>query len=459
MPEKKIAFDTFLNQFRHLSKIPELEYLTDITFLSALPQNRGMEKRFKGGVFLWGAWALFKCCTSRLKINADNKNYFTDRKFAVFILPTNAHEGSLRPIIDDIDSNELAIYGQSPSWQPCTPYVDLSLKANLANIALNSRINALFISLVNLVRVANIIRKIPRLRQVANPDYFCRLAELFFRMELTRSRLSKYPCRHSAIFVTYEVIPECKALVEWAIQSKKKVFHVMHGQRLSTYQITRATDLLLLGKPDEQWFRARVSPSTRIWTNGHPRLEWISKIVCSSPSSETKYKPKVAFFSQPAEKDYTREMRIDDWQILLGLKDRVDVRFRLHPREDRNVAFEDFRKIGLDFVEISEAGLAEDLAWCDGIASSWSTVSVEAASCGKAVFWTCAKPELYDAPQELRAHHVGVLIRSITDWEPWLKQFSHSGWPAPASITNSQAQELGFIGEFKRSWIERLDLA
>jgi hypothetical protein len=223
-----------------------------------------------------------------------------------------------------------------------------------------------------------------------------------------------------------------------------------------------ATDLVLLSKLDEDWFRKRVSDEVRIWCAGHPRLERIRQEVGSVslvPGSNPKRLPRIAFFSQPAEGDYSSALRRRDWALLGSLSGRAEVRFRLHPRESRQAAERDLAEMGLDFVELSEAGLVEDLRWCDAVASSWSTVSMEAAACGRGVFWTCTTPERYEASAELRDHGIGLLIREPGDWQPPLADWSAGEWREPVSIPEPRLRELGMIGDMDRPWLERLALA
>jgi hypothetical protein len=232
----------------------------------------------------------------------------------------------------------------------------------------------------------------------------------------------------------------------------------MHGQRLPTYQVTQATDLLLFSKVDEPWFRARVDPQVRLWAIGHPRLENLRREVGPLLSENTNRLPRIAFFSQPSECDYIRELRMNDWRILMGLKGRADVRFRLHPREDKALAQADLKEIGADFIEMSEAGLHEDLAWCDAVASSWSTVSMEAAVSGRGVFWTCSTPEKYEASQELRDAGIGVLVGDAAGWIQHLETWAKSGWDAPVMLPEAKLRALGMIGDMDRPWLDRFGL-
>jgi len=229
----------------------------------------------------------------------------------------------------------------------------------------------------------------------------------------------------------------------------------MHGQRLPTYQVTRATDLVLFSTVDEPWFRARVDPEVKIWTVGHPRLEKVRKEVGVSAFDRGR-KPRITFFSQPIEGDYSREIRLNDWRIFHGLKEKAEVRFRAHPRENLALIRDDLAIAGIAFVEVSEAGLTEDLRWCDAVASSWSTVSMEAAACGRGIFWTCSTPERYEASCELRDHGIGLLVQTTDQWPEILESWHSGKWQEPVIVPDSRLTELGMIGDLEKSWIERL---
>jgi hypothetical protein len=284
------------------------------------------------------------------------------------------------------------------------------------------------------------------------------MAELVLRQRLELAVLKRIPCPHQAVFLTYELLPEAKAWVQWAREAGRRVVHVMHGQWLPTYQVTLATDLLLFSKVDEPWFRERVDPQVKIWTIGHPRLEMIRREVGLPEAPSSPRLPRIAFFSQPSEGDYSRELRCRDWAILAGLRGRAEVRFRPHPRESLEVAMMDLKSIGADFIELSEAGLKEDLAWSDAVASSWSTVSLEAAVCGRGVFWTCTTPEKYKASQELQRAGIGVLLQCRDDWDDHLDAWLAGGWKAPVIIPEVSLQHFGIIGEAATPWISRLEL-
>jgi hypothetical protein len=84
---------------------------------------------------------------------------------------------------------------------------------------------------------------------------------------------------------------------------------------------------------------------------------------------------------------------------------------------------------------------------------------MEAAACGRGVFWTCTTPERYEASAELRDHGIGLLIREPGDWQPPLADWSAGEWREPVSIPEPRLRELGMIGDMDRPWLERLALA
>jgi hypothetical protein len=264
--------------------------------------------------------------------------------------------------------------------------------------------------------------------------------------------VTRGPC-----ILSYELTALNKAVALLTRGSGHRLIHVMHGLKHPNFQITIATDLVLLSKIDEPWFKARVDPSVRIWTIGHPRLEDIRRRVGPAHSHHDRL-PRITFFSQPSEGDYTRNLRIADWRICAALKGKAEVRFRAHPREDISKIITDMAAAGIDFMQISDTGLIEDLTWCDAVASSWSTASMEAAACGRGIFWTCSTPERYVASQELRDHGIGILVQSAQDWEKPLAEWQSVEWREPIRVSEARLRELGMIGDMEKSWFERLEI-
>jgi hypothetical protein len=457
-------FAEFLSAFRNASeKKPALSDWEDAIFHLYLTAGSTNELRFRAGVPFWLFWAakriLFPAKSGSESASPSKWNP-PARRYAFRILATPAHQDTLAAILGQLPSGRLVLYGgtlQSAGADLVT--LDSSLSENNGIHSPMERLRALGRSLFTAYSIRNRLAEASVERRWRIPGGFtARMADLLFRYHLELSVLGKNKCPHDFLFLTYELMPEAKAWVEWARAAGKRVIHVMHGQRLPTYQITQATDLMLFSKVDEPWFRKRVDPGVKLWTIGHPRLEAIRREVGMTDAPATPRLPRIAFFSQPSEGDYSRELRLDDWRILAELEGRAEVRFRLHPREDRAIAIADLKAVGADFVELSDAGLKEDLSWCDGVASSWSTVSMEAAACGRGVFWTCSTPEKYDASQELRDAGIGALIQDRDGWDEHLRAWATEGWAAPVMLPEQRLRDLGMIGDMDRPWLERLGI-
>lgn len=457
-------FESFLLRFSSISQDPQLRYLTDAIFHLLLPREAGVEKRFKGGLLIWALWVLQKLTSSRRARGARPNSATASSSsphYGFRILSTPAHHDSLSPILEQIPRAQRTLYGFG--WDGADDGEEVKASDLLRNLSL-LRYRESAVALWDAVRTARRLHRIlcrmrGKPKGIIRADFSPRMAELVLRQRLELAVLKRMPCPHQAVFLTYELMPEAKAWVQWARESGTRVIHVMHGQWLPTYQVTLATDLLLFSKVDEPWFRERVAPQVKIWTIGHPRLDMIRREVGLPEAPSSPRLPRIAFFSQPSEGDYSRELRRRDWAILAGLKGRAEVRFRPHPRESLEVATMDLKSTGADFIELSEAGLKEDLAWCDAVASSWSTVSMEAAACGRGIFWTCSTPERYEASQELRDHGIGMLLTDAAQWKQPLEDWAHEGWQAPVIVPESRLRVLGMIGDMDIPWMERLGLA
>ncbi|WP_234043144.1 hypothetical protein [Luteolibacter yonseiensis] len=421
-------------------------YWTDLIHVMRWNAGPVVENRLKGGLSWWGVWALLQLFSSRdLSPAPDGEGKKSRSPVDGYrLLPTPAHRDSLIPLIEASDPESVRIYGEDAGL-PNLPAVPFDFSNNLRKLGFRQRSRSLLTAFKTHRRLARILAKCVPREENLPPAFHPRLIEQIFTMELGLARLRGEEPRLRSLYVTYELAPDSKALVRWARETGADVIHVMHGQRLPTYQLTQATDLILLSKIDEAWFRPRVDPAVRIHCHGHPRLEKIHQTI-SPPSRDGRTRPRIAFFSQPAEGDYTRERRDEDYRILAGLIGKADVRIRLHPREPVEEALLAMERAGATAFGISGAGLEDDLRWCDAIASSWSTVALEAAACGRGIFWTCAAPERYEASQELREHGIGVLIDSPGKWQPHLDQWTSGPWNAPVVVPDDRLAELGLIG-------------
>ncbi len=377
-------------------------------------------------------------------------------KILINSIPTAAHECSWMPLWQELSRE--GKYGHVAMIHPESATIQFA-----SGLLCNHRALRLIDFVRSVFRAASLY--ICTFRILLHDSYLFRhliaraslLFEYFINFAVSeRFYEGAFPQLHTFI-TTYELDYATKALACTLRSRGRRVIHVMHGQRLPSYQITMASDLVLFSKLDEPWFRARVDPSVRIWTIGHPRLEDVRDKVGPAHSHHDRL-PRITFFSQPSEGDYTRDLRIADWRICAALKGKAEVRFRAHPREDINIIKADMAAAGIDFMQISDAGLIEDLTWCDAVASSWSTVSMEAAACGRGIFWTCSTPERYEASQELRDHGIGTLVKSAQDWETPLAEWRCGEWCEPIRVSEARLRELGMIGDMEKSWFERLEI-
>lgn len=432
-------------------------YYSDLCFQFAHILPPRTEKKFRLGIFSWLIWFFGISLWRR----GQDRPKSTRASLVISGISTTAHEETAATfaIASGVNRKSIRVFAPSEcpeSLQRVSALPPLDLAGIRQSLKKLEKLRALSRAVSIILRIRRVTRETPAVHSAVCaclPSILDALACL----EGTRIALQGQIKPETLHVLTYELQAEMKAFATACRDHNARIVHIMHGQRLATYQVTQATDLVLFSKIDEPWFRQRVDPSVRIWTVGHPRIEAVRSAVGTPHPGNNGDLPKIAFFSQPAEGVYTRQDRIEDWKILSSLAGRAAVRMRLHPRESKEEALLDLESLGLDFIELSEAGLIEDLKWCDAVASSWSTVSMEAAACGRGIFWTCATPERYEASQELRAHGVGVLIDQPGKWESFLCHWHEQGaWEAPVLVPDDRLRELGMIGDMKRSWLERL---
>ncbi len=450
-------FDSYLKEFRKRSDGTDLDFWADVTYLTQSHPPPPVEKRFSCGFVSWLFWALREILASG-RGTPPAQDPPAEKPVAGFrLLPTPAHHDSLAPLAAALAP--AITFGHPLDDGVQRIHRPLGLPSSLAELSLARKLGALVAAARKAGMIVNILTRPAPLGPPLPAGFKSRIAEYILKAELELRRWRCFPPPIHSLFVSYEMIADTKGLIIWAREAGIRVFHVMHGQRLPTYQVTRATDVVLFSAIDEPWFRQRLPDDIRIQTVGHPRLETIRTTVPPPPPDADRRLPHISFFSQPSEMDYSREERLRDWSILAGLRGKAKVRFRLHPRESPASAMADLKQLGTDFVEISSAGLLNDLAWSDAVASSWSTVSMEAAACGRGIFWTCADPDRYEAPRELRSQGLGVLLRQPGDWQPYLDHWSaHGEWPSAVTLRESRLRELGMIGNAGQPWAERLEL-
>lgn len=444
-------FESWYSEYLKRVSKPRDRYLADLLY-HAFHENGTDLQRLRFGYPGWAAWLVLQLLRPRRR--PVDVPPALNPEFLLLPLPTGAHEETLLPVTLEIASEKgLVLNPPNERWnrlkQPVKSVISHGEKPTYDDLARAVRCARAAIQAAHHAWG-------PRRR--VQPSRFLLLVDRVLQASLWE-RSPQVPLATGAIFLTYELSPISKAACIKAIAAGHRVIHIMHGQRLPSYQVTVATDLVLFSKVDEPWFRKRVDPHVRIWAIGHPRLEETRKQVGLPPTISPNRMPRIAFFSQPFEGDYDRGTRKCDWALLAGLEGRAEVRFRLHPRESKADALHDLAELGLDFVTLSEAGMIEDLQWCDAVASSWSTVSMEAAVCGRGIFWTCTTPERYEASQELRDHEIGILIESHDDWAPPLCEWQTSaGWAKPIVVPDHRLRELGMIGDTDMPWIQRLNL-
>lgn len=453
------GFDGFLKKFREVSSDPLLDYWADAVFVMRWQNSPLVESRFKGGRWLWLVWALLKILPHHKKKRESTalQDSSLPAQDGYRLLPTPAHLETLNPLIKRADPKSVRIYSEVADFGNHAGTV-LGIDLSIADLGYLDRLGSLLRALRTHHRIARILITCLPVDPLLPKGFHPRLLEQIFTAELGLTRHRRTEARLRTLFVTYELSADSKALVLWARETGAKVVHLMHGQRLPTYQLTMATDLVLLSKIDEPWFRGRVDDKVRIHANGHPRLEKMRHEVSHTQTRTNRTQPRITFFSQPTEGDYTPDMRDADWNILTGLIGKAEVRVRLHPREPVESALRSVALIGAENFKVSDAGLLQDLEWCDAIASSWSTVSMEAAACGRGIFWTCSTPERYEASQELRDHGIGVLVEKATDWDSFLETWNCHGWAEPIIVSETRLRELGMIGDMDSPWTERLGL-
>ncbi|RYD46627.1 MAG: hypothetical protein EOP85_07060, partial [Verrucomicrobiaceae bacterium] len=261
------GYEDFLRKFRVESSDPLLDYWTDVIHVMRWKAEPLVETRFKGGLPWWGVWALLKLlgpCDSTIRSKNEEEAARPPRQ-GYRLLPTPAHRDSLLPLIEAADPGVVRIYGEETDVANLLP-IPLDFPHSIGSLGFQDRLSSLLKAIRSHRRISAILAKCIPTGQPLPDGFHPRLIEQIFTMELGLTRLRRKEAPLDSLHVTYELAPDSKALVLWARETGADVIHVMHGQRLPTYQLTMATDLVLLSKVDEPWFRPRVDPAIRIHT-------------------------------------------------------------------------------------------------------------------------------------------------------------------------------------------------
>ncbi|MGE9270340.1 MAG: hypothetical protein ACQKBU_06005, partial [Verrucomicrobiales bacterium] len=257
-------FDEFLSAFVGEPENSELYYRADGFFNELIDQSNRPEKRFRYGVGGWLLWLAQRYVRFRLfaKGKDRRRECSADQPYAFRLLMTPAHQSSLRPILDrELAEEDCTLYGCGieGGGESRGGDVEQGLFQSLPVTTVKEFWSALARTLKYLGSLRDGVARLAAAGYAAPHEQFMpRAAELIFREELEFSLLAREICRHRVLFVTYELIPETKALVRWVRGAGGRVVHVMHGQRLPMNQITRATDRVVFSILVLPWFEERM---------------------------------------------------------------------------------------------------------------------------------------------------------------------------------------------------------
>lgn len=211
-----------------------------------------------------------------------------------------------------------------------------------------------------------------------------------------------------------------KALVDIGNMHYKKTIHISHGLRNEFYRVTEASHYLCIHRYDMKYFNNKKTNCEYV-SIGNPRIELERDIILKRRTQRQKNeKLRILFCSQKTSSEYTIEEKNKDFNIVKDYiegNDNVILTIRLHPSEKSNVFYQNLVSIHKNVLISNNKDIIDDFIDKDIICSAWSTSLISAFASGIPIIWTNTKVELQAGISELIENNIGILSRSVDDFE------------------------------------------
>lgn len=208
----------------------------------------------------------------------------------------------------------------------------------------------------------------------------------FWRLEFRASK-------PDLLVITYEKDPVAKAMFEAGREAGvPRRVHWAHSLRHGSLQATLATELWCMTELDVDYFRPLLPSGCQALHRLNPEsAELIRTIGMLDENSFAGSTPRrFLFLGSGKDVAYTREQSEADMGVIRkamdAFGDKVQWRFRPHPGNVDGFKA-DLQALGLGAVELSQKPLHEDLAWAQGVGSTFSSVLVDVKPTGRKIFW------------------------------------------------------------------------
>jgi hypothetical protein len=195
------------------------------------------------------------------------------------------------------------------------------------------------------------------------------------------------------LVITYEKAPVAKAMFEAGREAGvPRRIHWAHSLRHGSLQATLATELWCMTELDVDYFRPLLPSGCQALYRENPEsAELIRTIGMLDENSFADTTPRrFLFLGSGKDVAYTREQSEADMGVIRNaldaFGDKVEWRFRPHPGNVDGFRA-DLQAVGLGDVELSQRPLNEDLAWAQGVGSTFSSVLVDVKPTGRKIFW------------------------------------------------------------------------
>jgi len=437
--------------------------------LTAAESDIQRQRRHRAGVAGWLAWVIKETLRAALRGSSRISSGLT-ANWGFMVQSTPAHFNTLFPVIKEVAQKENVIV-----WMAAATPDEEKRLGSIANVKCvkaewhNSWGNAAaiiadarqawceFKDFENETALSRQERLALKARRIDVLEIFYRY--LNWKRIWTSVGLGRV---NKGVFVSFELAPSTKALVDVYRDRGLRCIQFCHGFRNALYAVSRCTDYCALSEADQKWFVTRMDSGCRVHAIGNPRLEAFIKDVGPTRRRNAKEPLRLLFLSQYPGWDFLEEMR-NQVLALLKLDERTRrnciLRMRHHPNETIASLGAACEAQGLRVDEWSTGSLEDDIRWCDAAATCFSTALLEAAVCGRLCYWINPVPLISEAVAEWQKAGVGMVIPNSEVWTRAMEQAISGTVRQPASTGCEHFQKMRVLADNNESWLARLALS
>lgn len=392
-------FVRFQDMLRKQTKDASLLWLLrDCLFAAIFNDTRQIRRvvRSKDGVLLvpggWILWILLRVLYGHWKGSSKTLNQRTPAAaHFLFLSPRSNHFKRIHPLM-----NEMAATMTCRGWitgQDILPLLPNGDAAAFSFIADDWTARVKLTDLWTAARECHQLKILlgPRLKRLQLATSCIHVVMFLAWLRFWRHEfLASTP---ELMVITYEKAPVAKAMFEAGREAGvPRRVHWAHSLRHGSLQATLATELWCMTELDVDYFRPLLPSGCQALYRENPEsTELIRTIGMLDETSFANTTPRrFLFLGSGKDVAYSREQSEADMRVIRhamdAFGDKVEWRFRPHPGNVDGFRA-DLHAAGLGHVDLSQRPLNEDLAWAQGVGSTFSSVLVDVKPTGRRIFW------------------------------------------------------------------------